>query len=307
MVRQNAVRVYFGGSGGQNAAVKLVWKLELGPVRGARVGRFRRAFNTTVVCYRLGDVLIDCGPPNQFGAVREFASHAPLSRVVLTHHHEDHCGNAARLARELEVPVLAPAASLEPLAGGFPVQLYRRLVWGVPKRVSARPLPEEISVEGGFRLQPIAAPGHSADMTCLLEPRQGWLFAGDLYVTGRPRYLRSDEDVGQTIASLRRLESLSFDTLLCAHRGSLKKGPERLRKKREYLEELRGAARRRHRAGDTLEVITRALLGREDFLSWFSGFHFSKRNLVRSCLEGVNSETDSNHPGGNPERGARLG
>lgn len=253
-------------------------------VEGVRVGRYPWAINTTCLVYRLGTTLIDTGPPNQFRRVCDFANARPLTQILLTHHHEDHCGNAARLTAELQSPVLAPRAALQFLADGFQVHLYRRLVWGKPRRVRAAPLPDEIDAGAGFRLQPIATPGHSIDMTCFLEPDEGWLFSGDLFVTAKPRYLRKDEDVNQTVSSLRGLLQFEFGTLFCAHRGLVRDARSKVAAKLNYLTELRQEVRERRRQGDTPAAITRQLLGKEDFLSWFSGGHFSKRNLVEACL-----------------------
>ena len=63
-------------------------------------------------------------------------------------------------------------------------------------------------------------------MTCFLEPERGWLFSGDLYISGRTRYLRADESVADTIDSLRRFLEVDFGTLFCSHRGPIADGKE---------------------------------------------------------------------------------
>ncbi len=259
--------------------------VEAGEVKGIRVGRYPWAINTTCVCYRVGRTLIDTGPPNQYQRVLKFARERPLQQILLTHHHEDHCGNAAPLSRELGLPVLAPPQSLAFLADGFKVHLYRRLVWGKPEPSQAQPIGDAIDAGDGIQLRPILTPGHSPDMTCFLEEGKGWLFAGDLFVAARPRYLRADENLGQTVKSLRALLKFEFDTLFCGHRGVVHQAREQIGAKLDYLEDLRGQVRERRQRGETISAITLELLGKEDFLSWFSGGHFSKRNLVQACCE----------------------
>ena len=132
-----------------------------------------------------------------------------------------------------EAKTLAPAKSLAPLSEGFRLQLYRRLIWGRPPRVRAAPLPRVVELSAGGTLVPVLLPGHSPDMTCLVEPRRRLLFSADLYVARRQRYLRADEDLGGILDSLRRALELDFDTLLCAHRGVVADGKSRLRQKLE--------------------------------------------------------------------------
>lgn len=259
-------------------------RLRHGDIEGVRVGRFGGKINTTCILWRIGDTLIDTGPPNQWSVVRRFAAERPPRRVVVTHHHEDHAGNLARLAAGT-AEVLAPRESLRWLAEGFPLQLYRRLIWGRPRRGRAAPLPAAIELDGGGALEPVLLAGHSPDMTCLLERRRGVLFGADLYVARRLRYLRADESLPGILASLRRALELDFATLLCSHRGLVEDGKQRLRQKLDYFEELCGRAAVLAAEGLGERRITRRLLGPEDGVGWLSGLHYSKRNLIRGCLD----------------------
>lgn len=252
---------------------------------GLRCGRFPDRVNGAVLLFRHGATLIDSGPANQWPAVRAFAAEKPLELVVATHHHEDHAGNLERLRTAFDVPVLAPAESLDNLANGFPVPYYRRSVWGPPPLpTTAEPLPARLELPGGGVLEPILLPGHSADMTCLLDRERGVLFAADLYVATRLRYLRYDEDLSLHVASLHRALELDFDTLLCSHRGVLTDGKERLRKKIDYLESLAEQAAELAERGLSARRITRELAGREDLVWYVSRGQYSKIHLIRGCL-----------------------
>lgn len=248
-----------------------------------RVGRFSGRANTSVLVYALGDVLIDSGAPNRAAQVREFAAQRRARRVLLTHHHEDHSGGAAALAAA-GLSVFAPDASLGPLAAGWRLRPYQRLIWGRPLPPAASPLPSSIELAGGLCLLAVPAPGHSPDMTCFLLPERGWLFTGDAVVTLRPRYLRGGEDVGEHIASLRRLLALDWDSAFCAHLGRLVHGKADLVRRLDYLEGLVQRAGELRTAGLNPHEITRRLLGREGGLTWLTGGDFSKAGLVRSCL-----------------------
>lgn len=262
----------------------VVERLRHHEVEGLRVGRFGGAINTTCILYRLGDTVIDTGPPNQWRTVRRFLDERSVGRALVTHHHEDHSGNLGRLVRS-RATLYAPTESHEPLVRGFRLRPYQRIVWGRPPKIEPEPLPPALMLEGGLELRPIATPGHSSDMTCLLEPGRGWLFSGDLYIGTRTRALRRDENLGRQIASLRKVLELDFDTVLCSHRGVLKDGRERLRAKLDYLVSLCQEVRELHDQGLGEREITRRLLGREGLFTWVTGFHFSKRNLIRQCLQ----------------------
>ena len=125
-----------------------------------------------------------------------------------------------------------------------------------------------------------------------VDRSRGVLFGADLYVGGRLRYLRQDENLNGIIAGLEQILTYDFDTLLCSHRGLIQPAKEKLALKLEYLEDLRQKARSLHQEGAPLEVIVRRLLGREDFVSYFSGGHFSKKNLIVACLR----DNGSAHP-----------
>ena len=142
----------------------------------------------------------------------------------------------------------------------------------------------EIETSDGGSLEPILLPGHSPDMTCLLDRSRGVLFGADLYIGSRLRYLRRDENLNGIISGLERILTFDFDTLLCSHRGIVRPAREKLRAKLDYLRDLRSEALELEHQGTPLASIVTRLLGHEDMVSRFSLGHFSKRNLISACL-----------------------
>ncbi|MCP3963951.1 MAG: MBL fold metallo-hydrolase [bacterium] len=260
-------------------------RIEHAGVEGLRVGRIRSQLTTACILYRLGDTVIDTGPPNQWRRVRRFLKERRVERVIVTHHHEDHSGNLARVHRALDPQILSPPGSVEPLAAGFPLKPYQYLIWGRPRRVRAEAVPERLETGDGVTLIAVHAPGHSDDMTCYLEPERGYLFTGDLYIASKTRYLRADEDLSQQIDSLRRVLELDFDTVFCSHRGVVRAGKEALREKLDFLESLCQRVAHLRAEGRGIKEVTRMLLGREDLMALITGYHFSKRNLIAGCFE----------------------
>lgn len=260
-------------------------RFHIGPIEGVRVGRFGFGINTTFIVYRIDDTLIDTGPPNQWSPVKRFVDERPVRQLLLTHHHEDHSGNAARLSQHLNLTPMAPEPGRAKLARGFRTPPLQRLIWGRPEPVETAPLAAQLALSDGSPINPIATPGHAKDLTCYHLPKQGWLFSGDLYLSRKLRYLRSDENLTQLMDSLRRVLALEFDTLLCPHRGPVAGGHEALSAKLRYLEQLCERAQALASQGKSDTAILHALLGPEDWLGHLSRYNLSKINLVRQALK----------------------
>lgn len=240
-----------------------------------------------VSAYRLGSLLVDCGPPATGERLTRWAEERGVTRVVATHHHEDHVGGAAPLARGLGVPVEAPEGALPILLEGARIPLYRRWIWGTPERLPVAALarlPERFE-HGPYRFRVVPTPGHAFDHVCLFEEERGWLVSGDLFVHERVPVGRKIEDFVAHLDSIDRVLALEPELLICAHAGVMEDARGALRRKARFWRDLAGAVRERHRRGDSLRQITRELLGREGRLHYMSFGDFSKRNLVAALLE----------------------
>ncbi len=260
----------------------IVERFEFEGGEGLRVGRFTRRINTTCYVYRVGETLIDTGPPNQWKWIRKFIRQRRIRQVLVTHHHEDHSGNGAPIQQELGIPVYAPPATMPYLINGYKVHLYRRIVWGKPGVYEALPLPPEFRASDGRIFKVIPAPGHSPDMHCILLTDKGWLFTGDLYISHKPSFSRVEEKPLIEIGSLRKVLEEDFQTVYCGHRGMVENGRAAIEAKLSYLESLKKAVEQLRRVGKSVPEIRNELLGKETFLSWVTMYHFSKKNLIAS-------------------------
>jgi len=232
--------------------------------------------------YLVDGLLVDCGPPATARELVRALEGRRVEALVATHHHEDHMGASARLraARGLELHVHPAGVPL--VEGGFMQEGYRRLAWGRPPRVRARPLADVVET-AALRFEVVPTPGHSPDHVCLFERERGWLFTGDLFLAERLRYLREDEDLGAMIASLDRVCALPATCVFCAHRGPVRGGLDALRRKRDRLVDLRGRVRELLASGLGEREVTRRAVGREGFLTVYSRGRFSARNFVRAA------------------------
>jgi Zn-dependent hydrolases, including glyoxylases len=240
-----------------------------------------------VSAYLLGDTLIDSGCRKTAGALAAWLRRQGIrpGRIVHTHHHEDHTGGDGELVRAFGVRVEAPPGTVPILRRFYRLPAYRRMVWGQPENVEARPLGREVTI-GGMRFLVVPTPGHCADHVALFEPERRWLFSGDLYIAPRVVYIRPVEIAREEMASLRRLIALEPEVLFCAHAGVVTDATAALEHRLEHWERLAARAAELVREGLPLRRVRRRLLGREGFMNVISGGNFAKSNLIRSLLEG---------------------
>jgi glyoxylase-like metal-dependent hydrolase (beta-lactamase superfamily II) len=270
--------------------VRNTYEYENGPfsVYGFRTGRFDFGINTTFIIYRLGETLIDAGPSNQWPTIKRVLKPLNIQTLLITHHHEDHSGNANRISKLKKLLPYAPALGQEKLASGYPTPILQKLIWGSPLKVQTQTLPKTLIINKGSpsaaEVIAIATPGHAKDLTCLFFPKQKYLFSGDMYISKSLKYLRSDENLEQLMNSLEQLIALDFDILFCPHRGIVEKGKKALEEKLENLLNLCRQSQDLMEQGLTESEIVIQLLGPEDRLAKISKFNISKGNLIRQAM-----------------------
>jgi glyoxylase-like metal-dependent hydrolase (beta-lactamase superfamily II) len=237
-----------------------------------------------VLCYLVGDTLIDCGQTRMAEAMKTFIHGHRIRRLLLTHHHEDHSGNAAMIAMASDVTIMGHPITAFKMKHIHAILPYQRLIWGKARTVDVTPLPSVVTANG-LRFLPIHTPGHSKDHTVYLETQNGWLFSGDLYLGDRIKFFRSDERIDQQIRSLRTVLAYDFDALFCGHNPALKNGKNRLRSKVAYLEDLSGEVRFLSARGLPEREIIRRLDRKQDrFVKFVTMGNASFANMVRSAI-----------------------
>jgi len=163
----------------------------------------------------------------------------------------------------------------------------------VPATVKVHAFPETIQTNKGRQIVPLHTPGHTADMACFYIPQEGWLFTGDLFITTRPRIIRKVEDPLEEMNSLRRVLKYEFQVIFCSHRGVQKRGRQLLQEKLQFLEEIYHQTAHLLKKGKSTAEISRQLLGTEGLLTWITGFHFAKKNLIEAfAREILNSHSN---------------
>ncbi len=237
-----------------------------------------------VYCYAFDDLMVDTGQSHMQKQVIEIAENNNIKRIFLTHHHEDHSGNAAAIKKLLGVQVFGHPLTKEKMKTKFSILPYQKYVWGNTTPLKLKILPEKI--ETGFGdMTSVHTPGHSKDHTVYLLKESGVLFSGDLYLADKIKFFRSDENMGIQIESLKKVLKLPFDTLLCNHYPKLKHGKKRIKMKLGFLEDLYGNIVILWEKGYSEKQIFKELKLNEDyFTKYFCFGNVSMINGVRSAV-----------------------
>lgn len=254
-------------------------------VTGVKVGRLNQGINTQFIIYRMGDTVIDTGPSNQWSHVKAFLLQERVNQLLLTHHHEDHSGNAKRIAELFNLVPKAPELAREKLASGYKTPLLQRIVWGRAIPVETQALKSEERLSDGSIVVPVHTPGHAKDLTCFYLPDQGYFFSGDLYIARKLKMLRADENLSQLISSIKKVLQLDFKILFCPHGGIVENGKEALSEKLKNILDVCEKAQVLKQSGANLDEITRRVLGPEDMIAKLTGGNFCKTNLIQQGLE----------------------
>ena len=252
-------------------------------VQGIKVGRFNQGINTQFIVYRMGSTVIDAGPSNQWRHVAKYLKKEPVEQLLLTHHHEDHSGNAHRIAKTFSITPKAPKLAQAKLASGYPTPLLQKIVWGSPRPVKTQTLADTEYLSDGTAVVPVHTPGHAKDLTCFHVPSEGYFFSGDLYIAKTIKMLRQDEDLNELINSLRKVQTLDFTTLFCPHGGVIENGKQALNLKLENILKLCKEVQELTNKGWSVPQIVQDLLGPEDATAKLTNGNFSKTNLIKQC------------------------
>jgi glyoxylase-like metal-dependent hydrolase (beta-lactamase superfamily II) len=239
-------------------------------------------------CYMVPQarLMIDSGSALFAGRTLGEARAAGVRTLILTHSHEDHTGGATSLMSDLgascfahpdAIPVLADPRSLRML-------LYRRFMFGVPRKCVARPAADSIE-DGGMRFRVIRTPGHSPDHLVVFEEERGWLFAGDAYIPVPNRVFFDTGCVYSVwVETLRALAGLGADRMFTGM-GPVNRRPSRaLIEKANRLSEISEKVMRLRGEGLKETEIAKRLFPGDLKVRLVTGGNYSAVNIVRACL-----------------------
>jgi glyoxylase-like metal-dependent hydrolase (beta-lactamase superfamily II) len=261
-----------------------------GPVLAIRMARgFLGRPLAWTTAYWVDGLLIDTGPRCAAPELLKVLSQLPVNQIVVTHGHEDNIGGLEDVhVRFRHAPIYASYRALnviqEPTR--LHLQLYRRLVWGVPKAIKQVRALDDIDNTlrtSAYTFRIIDTPGHSRDHISLFEPTQRWLFSGDAFIGGMDRSWPGESDLFGVIGSLQTLISLRPERLFPSS-GEVRRNPRpELAEKIASLLRLCKEVARLDAAGMSVDEVVTCLFKGESSLRLWTGGHFSAANLVEAC------------------------
>lgn len=242
-----------------------------------------------VFVYLVDGMLIDTGAEKLQEELMGFFHNHSFDQVVLTHHHEDHTGNAAWLQQHHKVPMLIHPLGIEILKEHGEYPDYRKITWGNRKAIQAQPLGDQLRSRT-LEWQVIHTPGHADDHVALFHEASGRLFTGDLFVSPKTRVMMKSESVPLLLASLRKLLALPFQSVFCSHAGFLENGRALLEQKLKHLETLQQTISRLYAEGMPPRDIDRQLFQKTYPIVQFSEGEWDTRHIVSSVIADYDSK-----------------
>ena len=140
------------------------------------------------------------------------------SRIILTHRHRDHLGGVEQLRARF---------------AGLAVAKMIHRDTGLPEATTN--LRDGQVVEGeGVTLVAVHTPGHASDHLCYYLREEKALFTGDVILGGSTTVIPAEDgDLGDYLASLRRLQGLDVERIYPAHGPVIENAPAKIR---EYID-----------------------------------------------------------------------
>ena len=165
-----------------------------------------------------GAVLVDSGhvvhAEQTVALVRHALRGEPLSRIVNTHLHSDHCGGNAALQRAFDAPIVVPPGNADAVAQWDRARLTHSTTGQRSERFThaGTLAPREHFIAGGRRWDALAAPGHDPFSLMLFDATHGVLISADALwengfgvvfpeIDGEPGF----DDVGAVFDAIERL------------------------------------------------------------------------------------------------------
>ena len=239
----------------------------------------------SVYLYILEGLVIDTGQRHMQKTVIELLGEKKLHRILLTHHHEDHSGNASAIRKHHHIEAFGHPLTVQKMATDFRILPYQRFIWGRSEIIRLSPLGSAVE-SNRYKLVPVHTPGHSKDHTVFWEEKNGWLFSGDLYLGQRIKFFLSDEKIFDQIQSLKKVLKLDFDALFCAHNPCSRNGKSKLKQKLQFLEDIVGQVQKLKDLGMNHKAIFKRMdSGKDKSIKLMTMGNVSFVNMLRSAYQ----------------------
>jgi glyoxylase-like metal-dependent hydrolase (beta-lactamase superfamily II)/8-oxo-dGTP pyrophosphatase MutT (NUDIX family) len=244
------------------------------------------ATHTNCVVLGTGDVmLVDPATPyederERFDLVlRTILEERRVRGVFLTHHHHDHIGDAARLARKHKVPVYCHEETARRVDLGVDVD-------GAPLKLVLVADGDEFEL-GARRFRCVFTPGHAPGHLCLFDVDARLLIAGDMIAgTGSILIDPPEGHMATYLRSLDRLVALAPRALIPAHGPLLVDATKRLADQKAHRLKREASVQAAIVAGAAdVDAVVSAVYGDDTPPQMFAFAARSVRAIVEKLVE----------------------
>jgi len=241
-----------------------------------------------MAAYLIDGLLIDTGCHETSQELAAFLENRNLKNVVNTHYHEDHIGGNHDIMSRYGVDIFAHPISIPKIATRYHLFPYQEFTFGYPFPTTVKPVPDHLKTDH-FTFQINDTPGHCEGHICIVEMSKGWCFTGDLFTRESPKFIRSEENIGEIIRSMRKIVELPTEKLiLFTSLGRIvEDGRKALTDCINYLSELSTRVKDMKASGMSVDEIVNGVFGGENMFMQLTNGQFSTNNLVTSILETI--------------------
>ncbi len=243
-----------------------------------------------------GAAVVDTGyathAPQTVALLEDLLGRVPVTRILNTHLHSDHCGgNRALQTRWPGVQTAVPARAFSKAQAWDEEQLTYRLTGQTcePFRVDTTLVPGSSVSLGGHVWHVLGTGGHDPDAVVLFEPEHRVLISGDALWRAKVAVifpeLDGEDGFEPALASLDLIESLAPAVVIPGHGEPFAEVDDALRISRQRLRKLQAqpAAHVRHalRVLMVFHLMEHRRRPPQDLCEWMAASPMAQRTAVR--------------------------
>ncbi len=211
-----------------------------------------------VYSYLVKDALFDAGCGNAVTEFEEFVKKNKISRVYISHSHEDHVGCLHLF--DGNTMIYANEMTQKDLRDPQQIGEFFDFVWGQPKPIAEiTVLPDTFSI-GDLTFEVVPLPGHAPDMVGFYESEKQWFFSFDAVpLPSKKKIAMPEENIPLMVATMEKIRDMDIKILFDSHRGPIDNPREHIQTRIDYINMIEKKARSLHETGKSIEEIQQAL------------------------------------------------
>lgn len=206
------------------------------------------------IAYLVEDIMIDSGCPNALEDLEKYAAKTEVSKIYVTHPHEDHYGGCSVFAPHSTIYAAKPDIKILKDPPVYPD--FFQFVWGQPKPLAdVEKLPSRFAV-GNFEFEVIPLPGHWQHMVGFYEPHRKWLFSADAVPLPTRKFIAMpEENIPLMVETMKKIAEMDISVLFDAHKGPVENPKDHIQARIDFIKDIQKRALILHEEGLSIQEI----------------------------------------------------